>query len=136
MGIRFFPLTLGPMRMLTERGMRLAAEFTRQGYTVVEGYPGASQDILGIPRKQAGISALGRGLLRLGLRGDVRRPDLSHDELDAATIAWVGRRYLANRARAIGDPAEGLMVLPLPRTRSPPAMPRFRSAVPPRGSSA
>ena len=100
--------------MLTERGMRLAAEFAHRGYRVVEGYPGAAQDLLGIPRKQAGLPALRRGLIRLGLRGDLRRRALSHDELDAATIAWVGRRFLANRAMVIGDPTEGLMVLPRP----------------------
>jgi uncharacterized protein len=113
--IRFFPLTLGPMRMLTERGMRLAREFARDGFAVVEGYPGASQDLLGIPRKNAGIAPLRRGLLRLGLRGDVRKQRVTHDELDAATIAWVGQRYLERRALVIGDPLEGLMVLPRSR---------------------
>jgi predicted nuclease with RNAse H fold len=111
--IRFFPLTLGPMRMLTERGMRLASEFAAAGFRVVEGYPGASQDILRIPRKKTGVAPLRRGLLRLGLRGDVRRPNLTHDELDAVTIAWVGRKFLAGRGELIGDPTEGLMVLPI-----------------------
>ena len=124
--IPFFPLTLGPMRMLTERGMRLATEFKSLGFEVVEGYPGAAQDLLGIPRKQAGLAGLRRGLRRLGLRGDLRRRTLTHDELDAATIAWVGRRYLAGRALVIGDPGEGLMVLPQPvsrhaRPRPPPS---------------
>ena len=115
--IRFFPLTLGPMRMLTERGMRLAAEFRSAGFEVVEGYPGAAQDLLGIPRKGAGLAALRRGLRQLGLRGDLVRSALTHDELDAATIAWVGRRYLAGGALVIGDPHEGLMVLPRPSHR-------------------
>jgi uncharacterized protein len=113
--IRFFPLTLGPMRMLTVRGMRLAAEFRELGHPVVEGYPGASQDLLGIPRKQAGLLSLRRGLLRLGLGGDLRKPGLTHDELDAVTIAWVGRKHLAGQTLVIGDPAEGQMVLPRPR---------------------
>jgi uncharacterized protein len=117
--IRFFPLTLGPMRMLTVRGMRLAHEFRADGYSVVEGYPGASQDLLGIPRKQLGLAPLRRGLLRLGLRGDVELRGRSHDELDAATIAWVGRQHLAGRSLVIGDPTEGLMVLPRPTGRRP-----------------
>jgi uncharacterized protein len=115
--IRFFPLTLGPMRMLTERGMRLASEFAAAGVPVVEGYPGAAQDLLGIPRKGAGVDPLARGLRRLGLRADLLRQDLTHDELDAATIAWVGREHLAGRSMVIGDPTEGLMVLPRPRAR-------------------
>ncbi len=105
--------------MLTERGMRLAAEFTAAGFAVVEGYPGAAQDLLGIPRKGAGVEGLARGLRRLGLTGDLGRRDLTHDELDAVTIAWVGREYLAGRALVIGDHEEGLMVLPRPRSRTP-----------------
>ncbi|MGI0130321.1 MAG: DUF429 domain-containing protein [Thermoplasmata archaeon] len=123
--IRFFPLTLGPMRMLTERGMRLAAEFIGRGFEVVEGYPGASQDLLGIPRKQAGVERLRRGLLRLGLRGDLLGKRLSHDELDAIAIAWVGRQHLLGRTLVIGDPGEGLMILPAPRERG--TEPRTRS---------
>jgi len=117
--IRFFPLTLGPMRMLTERGMRLAAEFRGEGRLVVEGYPGASQDLLGIPRKAAGLRAVRAGLRALGIRGDLARRRLTHDELDAVTIAWVGRRHLAGRALVIGDPTEGEMVLPRPVRRRP-----------------
>ena len=116
-GIRFFPLTLGPMRMLTVRGMRLAAEFSAAGFPVVEGYPGAAQDLLAIPRKGAGLPGLVRGLRRLGLRGELGRRTMTHDELDAATIAWVGREHLAKRSLVIGDPEEGLMVLPRPARR-------------------
>jgi uncharacterized protein len=117
--IRFFPITLGPMRMLTERGMRLAGELRSEGYDVLEGYPGASQDLLGIPRKQEGLAAVRRGLRRLGLRGDLLHRRLTHDELDAVTIAWVAREHLAGRALVIGDPGEGTMILP-----RPPAKPR------------
>lgn len=113
--IRFFPLTLGPMRMLTVRGMSLAQEFRAAGYEVVEGYPGASQDLLHIPRKQRGLPGVRRGLVALGLRGDLPRAPLSHDELDAATIAWVGREHLLGRSLVIGEAAEGLMVLPRPQ---------------------
>lgn len=111
-GIRFFPLTLGPMRILTERGMRLAVDIRALGYRVEEGYPGGAQDLLGIPRKQGGTGPLQAGLRRFGLRGDLTRRSLSHDELDAVTLAWVARQFLEGKARTIGDPAEGLMVLP------------------------
>jgi predicted RNase H-like nuclease len=115
--------------------MRLAAEFARGGYRVVEGYPGAAQDLLGIPRKKGGIAPLRRGLLRLGLAGDLSRRVLTHDELDAITIAWVGRRYLANRALVIGDPSEGLMVLPRPVLRRPAASAKSSASRSPRRSS-
>ena len=111
----FFPLTLGPMRMLTVRGMRLADYLARQGIPVVEGYPGGSQDLWRIPRKNAGASVLQRGLRTLGLGGDLDHRTLTHDELDAVTIAWVGWKHLRGEGALIGDPAEGVMLLP--RTR-------------------
>jgi predicted nuclease with RNAse H fold len=112
LGIPFFPLTLGPMRRLTERGMRLRHQLEAEGFRTIETYPGAAQDLLGIPRKQSGTEALRRGLWGLGLRGDLRRTDLSHDELDGVTCAFVGRAYLRGDFLAIGRPDEGLMVLP------------------------
>lgn len=112
LGIRFFPLTLGPMRMLTSRGLNLRQRFEAEGFRTIESYPGAAQDLLGIPRKQAGNEALRRGLLRVGLRGDLERRDLTHDELDGITCALVGRAYLRGDFFAIGDPNEGLMILP------------------------
>lgn len=113
LGIRFFPLTLGPMRMLTERGMRLTSQLRSRGFRVEEGYPGGAQDLLGIPRKQAGTERLQRALQKVGLGGDLARRSLTHDELDAATLAWVARRFLEGKARTIGDPSEGIMVLPV-----------------------
>jgi uncharacterized protein len=112
LGIRFFPITLGAMRALTVRGMRLATELRSSGLTVFESYPGAAQDLLGLPRKQEGLAPLRRGLAGLGIGGDLRRTDLNHDELDAVTCAWVGRAFVRGDFFAIGDPREGLMVLP------------------------
>ena len=40
--IRFFPITLGLMRMLTERGLRLKAEIEAAGLVPVECYPGGA----------------------------------------------------------------------------------------------
>lgn len=108
----FFPLTLGPMRMLTVRGMRLARSIARDGTSVVEGYPGGAQDLWKIPRKKAGELRLQRSLRTLGLAGDLVRRRLTHDELDAVTIAWVGWGYLKGQGVLIGDPDEGLMLLP------------------------
>lgn len=54
MGIRFFPITLGPMRMLTERGIRIAERIRRMGMRCEEVYPGAAYDVFGVPRKDKG----------------------------------------------------------------------------------
>lgn len=110
----FFPLTLGPMRMLTARGMGLAAALEKQGVNVVEGYPGGAQDLLGLPRKKAGAGVLQKALRSRGLGGDLDRRALTHDELDAVTIAWVGWRFQKGDGVLIGDPSEGLMLLPKP----------------------
>jgi uncharacterized protein len=112
LGIRFFPITLGPMRMLTTRGMQLRADLARAGIRSVECYPGAAQDLWGIPRKQAGLEPLRRGLRGLGVTGDVARADVCHDELDAISCALVGRSFLRGDFLAIGRPDEGLMILP------------------------
>ncbi|MFQ5895033.1 MAG: DUF429 domain-containing protein, partial [Nitrospinota bacterium] len=41
-GIRFFPITLGPMRRLTLRGMALRARWESLGHPVLEGFPGGA----------------------------------------------------------------------------------------------
>ncbi|MBK9947802.1 MAG: DUF429 domain-containing protein [Nitrospira sp.] len=44
-GIRFFPITLGPMRMLTEPGLALKTTLMSTGYQSVDSYPSAEQDL-------------------------------------------------------------------------------------------
>ena len=112
MKIKFFPITLGPMRKLTERGMKLKKMLEKMGYKVIETYPGAAQDIWKIPRKQKGTEKLRRGLRKLGIRGI--KKDATGDELDAITCAVVARDYLKGKFIEIGDKKEGTMILPLP----------------------
>ncbi|MEM2974767.1 MAG: DUF429 domain-containing protein [Candidatus Micrarchaeia archaeon] len=112
MRIKFFPITLGPMRKLTERGIKLKEFFESKGYKVIESFPGSIQDILGIPRKQEGIEKLREGLIKYGFKGDVKKEKITDDELDAITSALVGKFFLENNYLAIGDPEEGLMILP------------------------
>ncbi len=110
MKIRFFPLTLGPMRRLTERGIRLKAELEMKGLAVIETYPGGAQDILHIPRKGKGLENLENGLRSKGIQGISK--GASGDELDAVTCALVGIMYLKGEYQALGDPDEMLMILP------------------------
>jgi uncharacterized protein len=110
LGIRFFPMTLGPMRQLTQRGMQLKSAFEDRGFAVIETYPGAAQDIWGIPR-QRDVAGLRRGLSRFRLRG-LGRSEQSPHVLDAVTCALVGRLYIEGRAWGIGSPEEALMFLP------------------------
>jgi predicted nuclease with RNAse H fold len=112
MHVRFFPISLGPMRMLTARGMKLRAAFEEHGFEVIESFPGAIQDLLGMPRKQKGLPELEKALRRHGVGLGRRRGGFSGDELDAVTSALVGLMYRNGEYRAIGDPEEGLMILP------------------------
>jgi predicted nuclease with RNAse H fold len=49
-GIRFFPITLSPMRMLIERSLALKQKLSTMGYQSVEYYPSAAQDLWGLRR--------------------------------------------------------------------------------------
>lgn len=107
LGIRFFPVTLGPMRTLTERGMALKAEIEALGFRAVECYPGAAQDLWGIPRQHKDRAGLLAGLRKLGVKG---LPEgLTGDELDAVTAALVGRWFLQGKAELIGGD-EGIVI--------------------------
>jgi uncharacterized protein len=111
MGIRFFPITLGPMRQLTQRGMRLKSVFESSGFEVIETYPGAAQDIWDIPR-QRDVVGLRRGLSRFRLQG-LQRSEPSPHVLDAVTCALVGQLYLCGATTNLGSADEALMILPL-----------------------
>jgi uncharacterized protein len=112
MHIKFFPISLGPMRMLTTRGMRLRAALERQNIEVIESFPGAIQDLLHMPRKQKGLPLLAKALIEYGVSLGKPEGDLNGDELDGVTSALVGLLYKKGKYRAIGDPMEGLMILP------------------------
>src|SRR5262245_41558256 len=111
-GIRFFPITLGPMRQLTERGMKLSRLLSTMGHAVLETYPGAAQDLWGIPR-QRNVPGLRRGLrqfVEFSGRG------ITCHELDAVTCALLAKFHHQGRTELIGRPEEGWMVLPISKS--------------------
>lgn len=112
-GIRFFPVTIGPMRLLTERGLALKARIEAMGCRAVECYPGAAQDLWEIPRQHRDRAGLLAGLRALGVRG---LPEvLTGDELDAVTAALVGRWWLLGKGEMLGG--EGGIVVPVCRRK-------------------
>lgn len=111
-GVRVFPCLLPSMQKLTERGMRLAKEFRKRGYTVIESYPGAAQDIMRIPRKKSSLDDLAGGLQAFGINGDCLAERCSHDELDAITSAVVGYFYLTGDYEALGNEHEEWLIIP------------------------
>ena len=107
-GIRFFPVTLGPMRKLTERGMHLRRVLEGENFITIEAYPGGAQDVLGISRKQKGLGKLKAGLENLGIKG--LNNQMSDHELDAVTCAYVGKLFLEGKAITYGTPNQGIVM--------------------------
>jgi len=112
MGISVFWCLLPTMKGLTMRGMHLADEFRKHGLQVIESYPGAAQDILGIPRKGSSLEELKWGLNRAGIEGEYLTGRVTHDEVDAVTSALVGLFYLADDFIALGTPTEDYLIVP------------------------
>lgn len=108
-GIGVYPALIRHMQGLTSRGIELAAAFRSEGLDVIESYPGAAQDILGIPRKKRDLGLLRQGLVEFGfnLSGEE-----THDELDAVTSALVGYFYLADQYEGLGAEDECFLIVP------------------------
>lgn len=114
MGYRPFWTLLPSMVNLTLRSIRLRETLESEGIKVIEVYPGAAQDRLGLPRKQRGEEALLQGLYGLGIRFPDPDRKRVHDELDAITAAYVGLCWLKDEYEAAGPPDEIQIILPLP----------------------
>ena len=106
--IKFFPITLGPMRKLTTRGIELKRILESKHFRVIEVYPGGAQDVLGIPRKQQGLDKLRIGLEKLGIAG--LNDGMSDHELDAVTCAFVGKLFLEGKSCSYGTPDQTIVM--------------------------
>ena len=107
-GIKFFPVTLGPMRKLTTRGIKLKGILEKRLLRVIEVYPGGAQDVLGIPRKQQGLGKLRIGLEKLRIAG--LNDGMSDHELDAVTCAFVGKLFLEGKSCSYGTPDQTIVM--------------------------
>lgn len=111
-GIRSYPPLIKSMQKLTLRGKMLSDHFKALGYAVIETFPGGCQDILGLTRKQKGLTELINGISLLGIKGEYLAKKISHDEADAITATVAGLFFLNSEYEAIGDPDEGVIILP------------------------
>jgi predicted nuclease with RNAse H fold len=111
-GINVYPCLLPSMQRLTARGIMLAEELRSRGIEVIECYPGAAQDIMGIPRKGAGEEWLKLGLAEFGITGEFTTQRLTHDELDAITCCLVGSFHIAGLTEELGGDGEEPMIVP------------------------
>jgi uncharacterized protein YprB with RNaseH-like and TPR domain/predicted nuclease with RNAse H fold/dephospho-CoA kinase len=119
-GVNVYPSLIRSMQALTARGIRLAKYFRSIGIPVIESYPGAAQDIMNIPRKQADMSLLRAGIVEFGIFGEFESQDVSHDELDAITSAIVGLFFMSGKFEALGNEDEEYLIIPdLKPTKNP-----------------
>ncbi|MEM4332462.1 MAG: DUF429 domain-containing protein [Candidatus Micrarchaeia archaeon] len=106
-GIRFFPITLGPMRMLTKRGIKLKKQIEKQRRRVIEVFPGASYDIWNVERKNKG-KILGL-FKKMGFKF-VKRV-YTQDEIDAMCCAITGLFALKKKATSLNG-KDGCIFIP------------------------
>jgi predicted nuclease with RNAse H fold/dephospho-CoA kinase len=111
-GINSYPCLIPSMQKLTQRGMELTKKLRKLGIPVIESYPGAAQDIMSIPRKQAGLQYLTDGLVEFGIEGEFISQQISHDELDAITSAIVGHFHWTGMFEGLGDEEEDYLIIP------------------------
>lgn len=97
---RTLPLTFRGMRMLTERGIKLADKLNKK-YKVIESHPRTIQKLLGFED------------LKRDLNCQFKLPDdLNEHELDAALLVIMGIFYIKKEFMQFGDLNEGIIILP------------------------
>lgn len=108
MKIKFFPLNMRSMKMLTERGINLKNKIEKRFkfLKVIETYPGACYDILSIKRKSK--EDILKFYESIGLK---LNKNLSKDEIDSIMCAIVARSFYYRRSLAIGNKKEGQIFL-------------------------
>lgn len=111
-GINVYPCLIQSMQGLTMRGIKLKERLEKEGFNVIESYPGAAQDILGFPRRKIDQSELEHDLKNLGIEYFSVREQITHDEIDALTSALVGYFYLAGKYEALGTEKEDYLYIP------------------------
>ncbi len=111
LGVPILPPAMGPMRLLSERGSRIAGLLRERGMRVIEVYPRGVQRMLGLigrgERPTEGVARRIASLLGVKVSGG-----LDVDEVDALTCVLVAFLHDAGRTDELGDPEEGTIVMP------------------------
>jgi uncharacterized protein len=97
---RVLPLTFHGMKMLTLRGVKLASKL-KKDYEVIESHPHTSQKILEFADPYSGLHQFFS-----------ISPYATEHELDAGILALTGFFYLKSCCIELGDPDEGIIVIP------------------------
>ncbi len=95
------PLTFPYMKALTFRGMRLKnlLESLKPDLIIIETHPGTARKLID----------------KLFSIFKIKEDDLSSHEIDAIIAAITGYFYIKGKYITIGDPSEGIIILPCPK---------------------
>jgi uncharacterized protein len=111
-------LATGLINVLARRGLCLAVAIREAGWEPLEVYPYATLRLLGLPT--AGKrTQLGRRRIHHALQPIIPgldHPAASEHQLDAVACAYTAHLWRQGLTRTVGDPTEGLMVIPIPPT--------------------
>ena len=102
------------IKVLARRGIRIASALRGLGYEPIEVYPFATLKLLGLPW-EGKRTEVGRRKIHRGLKPRVpglRHPRASEHQLDAVVCALTAHLWREGKARTVGEPDEGLMVIP------------------------
>jgi predicted nuclease with RNAse H fold len=102
------------LKVLARRGERVAAALRGLGVEPIEVYPYATLRLLGLPTAGKKTPE-GRRRIRRALKPLVPGLDRQHaseHRLDAIVCAYTAQLWREGRAVAVGDPEEGLMIIP------------------------
>lgn len=111
-GVNSYPALIQSMQGLTARGIEFARTLRGLGVPVIESFPGAMQDILGIPRKGLSLEMLKQAVAEYGLAGPWQDGPATHDEIDALSSAIVAQMFWAGRYEALGTDEEDHLIVP------------------------
>lgn len=109
-GYHVLPPRFKSMEKLTLRASRIARQLRNEGVEVIEVHPLSSRRALQIPAKD--WAAIQKVFTQIGLSGDLQQRRLTPHEIDAVTAALTGCLHLKRKTELIGNPKEGVIVLP------------------------
>ena len=98
---RVLPLTFMGMKMLTLRAVKLSTRLKKE-YIVLESHPHTTLKILKFKDPYTGLNQF----FNISSRA-------TEHELDAGILTLTGLFYLKNHCNELGDPDEGIIVLPI-----------------------
>lgn len=102
------PLSLKSIRILADRGVKLAKKLQKMNYQVIEVFPTATAKILGVFNNNREDTR--QALIKSGLKGSITTKITKH-EVDAVLAAITAHLYKNGLTVNIGD-ERGLVVIP------------------------